>query len=324
VGKIDQSVKAYVKIPGIFTQLFNETFFDREHYIHPEDVSEQDSVTDVPLKGREMAERIRDVCMLSKSGMGFRIILGVEEQTDIHYYMPVRVMQLDAMHYEKQCRMKAADARQQGIQFPPVHGVPRGTVICPVMTVVLYVGEDRWDGPRELYDMYGLKEEEKKWLKQYVPNYPMHLIDARHMSEKELSRFTGDLKIFFTAMREDCNEEMMKGMVAKYPDTWYTLAVVKNDKRYSSYARTVTGSKDEENGGGIAVDKWLDKVEERGFRRGISQGISQGLSQGIDMITELYKRMASEGRQEDIKRSFEDAVYQRGLLQEYGLTEEGV
>ena len=161
--------------------------------------------------------------------------------------------------------------------------------------------------------MYGLKEEEKKWLKQYVPNYPMHLIDARHLSEKELSRFTGDLKLFFTAMREDCNEEMMKGMVAKYPDTWYT-----------SYARTVTGSKDEENGGGIAVDKWLDKVEERGFRRGISQGLSQGLSQGIDMITELYKRMASEGRQEDIKRSFEDAVYQRGLLQEYGLTEEGV
>ena len=100
MGKIDQSVKAYVKIPGIFTQLFNETFFDREHYIHPEDVSEQDSVTDVPLKGREMAERIRDVCMLSKSGMGFRIILGVEEQTDIHYYMPVRVMQLDAMQDE--------------------------------------------------------------------------------------------------------------------------------------------------------------------------------------------------------------------------------
>lgn len=76
MGKIDQSVKSYVKIPGIFTQLFNESFFDKEHYIDPEDVSEQDSVTDVPLRKQEIAERIRDVCMLSKSGMGFRIILG--------------------------------------------------------------------------------------------------------------------------------------------------------------------------------------------------------------------------------------------------------
>lgn len=241
--------------------------------------------------------------------------------------MPVRVMQLDAMHYEKQCRLKAAEARRQGVKFPPVYGVPKGTIICPVMTVVLYVGEERWDGPKELYDMYGLKEEEKEWLRPYVPNYPLHLIDARHMSEEELSRFTGDLKIFFTAMREDCSEEMMKGMVAKYPDTWYTLAVVKNDERYREYAQTVMNSISEENEGGIAVDTWLDKIEERGFQRGISQGISQGVAQGvaqgtilgIDMITELYKRMASDGRQEDMKRSFEDTAYQKGLLQEYGL-----
>ena len=138
-------------------------------------------MTDVPLKGREMAERIRDVCMLSKSGMGFRIILGVEEQTDIHYYMPVRDMLMDAISYDSQCRRIASTAKEKRENFQYSNGVPKGTYIMPVISLILYVGSKKWDGPTQLYDMFDIPEDRIEWAKQYIRNYPINLIDARHI-----------------------------------------------------------------------------------------------------------------------------------------------
>ncbi len=324
MGEIDKSVKSYVKIPEIFTQLFNECFFDKEHYISAGRLVEQDSVLTVS-GDKHSAERIRDVCMLSASGMQFRIILGVEEQTDIHYYMPVRVMQMDSMNYEYQCRKKAAAARKRGENFAPVEGVPKGTCIYPVMTIILYVGRKKWDGPTELYDMFNLSADEKNWLRKFVVNYPVYLIDARHMGNEELNRFTGDLKIFFTLLRDKYDEETVKGMIAKYPDTWYTLAVVKGDERYRECARSDEESRQAE--GGSVVDPNLDRIENKGFQRGIKQGISQGISQGINqgisqgfsLLNELYRKLIAEGRDSDLHRSLEDESYQMKLLEEYGL-----
>lgn len=320
MGAIDKSVKAYLKIPGIFAQLFNERFFEREYFVDPAHLQEQDSVLDVSLvrgdsskEKRESMERLRDVCMMAESGMGFRIILGVEEQTDIHYYMPVRVMLMDAIHYEAQCKKKAAEAREQGEKFIPVQGVPQGTVILPVMTVVLYLGEKEWDGPRTLYDMFDLPEKEKEICKRRVADYPIHLIDARHMTDEEVECFTDDLKIFFTALRDNYDENRIRKAVAKYPDTWYTLAIIKNDKRYIEHMKLLEESKRDK--GGISVDATLDRIENRGFQKGMSQGISQGIIQGI----ELSARLMKEGKTEEMKHALEDKDYLKELLGAYDI-----
>ena len=48
--------------------------------------------------------------MLYDDKLAFQIILGVEGQTGVHYYMPVRCMELDALSYSGQCRRIAEKA----------------------------------------------------------------------------------------------------------------------------------------------------------------------------------------------------------------------
>lgn len=48
----------------------------------------------------------------------------------------------------------------------------------------------------QLYDMFDIPEDRIEWAKQYIRNYPINLIDARHMSEEQINQFQGDLKAF--------------------------------------------------------------------------------------------------------------------------------
>lgn len=116
-----------------------------------------------------------------------------------------------------------AQALADGMDFNPVNGVPKGTKILPVITLVFYVGKKPWDGPRELYDMFDIPEDKKEWAKHYIPNYPLHILDARHLTDEQIESCNGDLKTFFYMIREDYDEEKLRGYVAKFRETCKSL-----------------------------------------------------------------------------------------------------
>ena len=71
--------------------------------------------------------------------------------------------------------------------------------IYPILTLVFYYDEKKWDGATDLYGMFppgteGKDGETKEVLRKYVPNYRMNLIDAGHMEEAELQRLSEDLQ----------------------------------------------------------------------------------------------------------------------------------
>lgn len=100
--------------------------------------------------------------------------------------------------------------------------------------------------------------------------------------------------------------------VAKYPDTWYTLAIIKNDERYIEYMKML--ERPQSDKGGIAVDATLDRIENRGFQRGIRKGIELGV--------ELSRRLQKEGRTEELERALADKDYMRELLGTCGMAPE--
>ena len=66
----------------------------------------------------------------------------------------------------------------------------REDFIYPILTLVFYYDEKKWDGATDLYGMFppGTEEkdgETKEVLRKYVPNYRMNLIDAGHMEDAE-------------------------------------------------------------------------------------------------------------------------------------------
>ena len=75
----------------------------------------------------------------------------------------------------------------------------REDFIYPILTLVFYYDEKRWDGATDLYGMFppgteGKDGETKEVLRKYVPNYRMNLIDAGHMEDAELQRLSEDLQ----------------------------------------------------------------------------------------------------------------------------------
>lgn len=111
MGDIDISIKNFIKIPPVFAQLFSRGIFHGEMDIDPDKLQELDTANqetirleDGQLKNLERLRDVEKITMLFDDKIAFRIIMGVEAQTGVNYYMPVRCMELDAMSYSYQCR----------------------------------------------------------------------------------------------------------------------------------------------------------------------------------------------------------------------------
>lgn len=200
MGEIDINVKNFIKINSVFAQLFERGAYNGKVHIEPDRLHELNASDQEVLKlndGRLMGlERFRDaqkVAMLFDDKIAFQVIMGIEGQTGVHYYMPVRCMEMDALSYAAQCRNIARNAKEKKKLKKYADGVPKGTKIMPVVTLVLYVGSKPWDGPLSVYDMFDISDSMKEYLMLTAPDYKMNLIDARHMTLEEIDRFEGDL-----------------------------------------------------------------------------------------------------------------------------------
>lgn len=322
MGDADISVKNFIKIRSVFAQLFSEGVYHGEVKIDPDKLQELDTANQETLKladGQiENLERLRDtqkITMLFDKRMAFQVILGVEEQTGVNYYMPVRCMELDALSYSYQCRRISEEAKENKTIKKYSDGVPKGTKIVPTLTLVFYVGKEPWDGPLSVYDMLDIPEERKEWARQTMPDYRMNLIDARHMKEEELDRFTGDLKAFLLLLRERIDRSRLKSVIAMHRETWYAVSVLKNDKRYIEYMDAVS---DKDMSGGVNMDAALDYLlEER-----LEEHREEGREEGEIKVNRLGILLTEAGRSNDFLNSLSNRELQRKLFVEFGLEDE--
>lgn len=70
-------------------------------------------------------------------------------------------------------------------------GFSKNDELIPVITLVLYLGTDPWDGPRSLYEMFGGENEK---ILPFVSDYKINLIEPQRMSDEEINRFHTDLR----------------------------------------------------------------------------------------------------------------------------------
>ena len=268
MGKVDIRVKNFIKVDTVFAQLFSEGVFKGSIKIDPNKLQELDSANQTMLKDLERLRDAQKIAMLFDDKLAFQVILGAEGQAGVHYYMPVRCMELDALSYSGQCRRISEKAKEKKKLKKYADGVPKGTKIVPTVTLVFYVGSKPWDGPKSVHDMLDIPEDMKEWAKVFIPDYQMHIIDARHLTEEEINRFEGDLKAFLLMIQENYNEEKLKNVVAMHRQTWYAIGAIKKDQRYVEY---IDKFSDEEMAGGVYMDAVLDRIEARGEAREIGR-----------------------------------------------------
>lgn len=63
--------------------------------------------------------------------------------------------------------------------------------LVPVITIVLHLSPEHWDGPRTLQEMFGDIDEA---LLRHLPDYHINLISPEELSEEQLSLFQTDLR----------------------------------------------------------------------------------------------------------------------------------
>lgn len=200
LGKIDVITKEYMKDPVIFADVFNKFLYHGKQVIRPESLIEMDSAEVVVPYGEGKAgvpeQKYRDALklMMTDGNIAY-CILGCEDQSRVHYAMPVKNMLYDSMQYARQVT-KAAKSHRQEKEHKPSSGEFLGGFyktdrLIPVVTLVIYWGPDRWDGPLSLKEMYAAADDA---IMRYVPDYKINLIAPEQMSDDEIKEFKSSLK----------------------------------------------------------------------------------------------------------------------------------
>jgi len=113
-------------------------------------------------KKTDAVQRYRDLlkfAVIKQDERTSYVLLGIENQTDVHYAMPVRNAIYDALQYGRQVADIAAGHRRNKNDFSGknngeyLSGFLKEDHIRPVITLVIHFGAEEWDGPLSLHEM---------------------------------------------------------------------------------------------------------------------------------------------------------------------------
>ena len=227
----DVALQEFFRDNERFADVFNGCLFRERRRVAPEELREMDTNSSVNILSRELQEvlkRTRDVIKFTGDGTCLRI-LGIENQQHIHYAMPLRTMIYDALTYLR----RAAGMIQKNRREKAYHnvdeflsGMKKEDRLIPCYTIVIYWGENKWDGPRSLEDMMEFEAGDERDF--YFQNYaPARLICVNEMEEYPFEN--KDVFQLFQAVHEmyqNAGRQMPETLQSVGLETAYTAAVV--------------------------------------------------------------------------------------------------
>ena len=161
----DKITKKYMQDTNIFADFFNGYIYNGDNIIQSDDLSEVDTsnIAFIPYaKGVKSItiQKYRDIlkkAVLMRSDKAYYLFLGIENQTDIHYAMPVRNMLYNALVYSQQVDVIAKYNRENGVckgGEEYLSGFTQKDKLIPIITVTVYWGTKPWDAPISLKEMF--------------------------------------------------------------------------------------------------------------------------------------------------------------------------
>lgn len=163
-----------------------------------------------------IAPKFRDMARKVAFGVNF-LIVGFEGQETIDYSLPLRNMNYDVAEYEKQARKIRKKVRKnpQGLQSGEyLYGFKFDSKLIPVVTFVLYSGENEWTGPTCLHDMLDFTDIPQS-MQRFVPNYKVNVISIKDI--KDTSIFKTDLRYVLDFLRFSDDKKKLKELVETTP-----------------------------------------------------------------------------------------------------------
>ena len=292
--------------------LINGGLLEGEQLVKPEDIKELDSSVFGKTKwfGRwTVRQRYRDIVRRVMLGVRF-VIIGIEEQGTVHFAMPVRALGYDFSSYDRQLkRIKRKHIYLKDLRGSAqiLSGILPEDLLSPCITIILYYGEEPWNGPRCLKDMLKVEDFPEPFRK-YINDYPLHILEVNQL--EHLEYFKTDLKLVFGFLQNRSNASRMKTFIQENETQ---LGQVDDD----AYDMMAVMSHSEE----------LDQMKNR-FRKGgnkvdmcqaLKEWMNESKQEGEARFAALTEKLLKDQRSDDLLKATGDKAYRDKLYQEYQL-----
>ena len=317
MGKADVVLKQWLKNKERFADLFNAVVFDGEQVIKPEELEEINSESGIVIEnaGREemdteaettkkmsdragkvryrTEQRFRDLVMRWK-GEAELAVLALENQEKIHYAMPVRGMLYDALSYTDQMRLiwgKLSEEEKKNVDANAFFSrFRKQDKLCPVISIIFYYGEEKWDGAIQLYELFGVEDRKLEHiLEKYVSNYKMNLIEVKNI--EDITKYKSDLQIIFHMLRYRKDKRRLLDYTKEHRDyfecvDYESLQAMVVLLNAGELLAKVNEKKGVDGNMCQALEEYYQDGVQEGIEKGILlgrvEGIEQGIEQGIE------------------------------------------
>ena len=321
MGEKDVLEKKLLMFNDVFADFVNGIMFDGK------DVVKEDELVDLSgwshYKGDDSKHRFqdRDVVKLWKKENVVISLIGIENQDIPDEDMVFRVISYDGASYRTQLVEKERRKRKKKVDKVAEKSAEK-LDIFPVITFVIYYGEEEWRHETTLHKRLNLDSE----LKHYVSDYSINLIDLKKLSEDDINKFKKDFKLIA--------DYMVKG--SKHKADRIDL---NHPEEVSELILRLTGEElpfeVECEEGGKNMEKFFEPMFERaeargraegeargraeGEARGRAEGRAEGKTEGESCLAKLISLLMSEGKNDKIKDVVENEEIRHGLYKEYGI-----
>ena len=236
-------------------------------------VVSKDDLVDVDTKSNsKQRDMIRKVAL----GINFAIV-GVENQDELDYELPVRIMYYDAVQYKKQVARIAKKVKAEENHLEPgeyLYGFKKSNRLFPVITFVLYAGVEPWDGSEMLYYIIDFTDIPDS-LRGLVQNYEVKIVDIRRLADTSV--FQTDVRHVFDFIRCAEDKETLYKLVNE--DSYYQNMDEEAYEVISKYAKLKEDMVNIENykgsKGGIDMCKGIRDLIEDSKEEGREAGVEQ-------------------------------------------------
>jgi len=294
----DLQKKSYFSDEKRFADLINGIVGAGKELIVPSDVSDMDSQTGfsrlLPAFGEKKGRRkqhYRDMVKKAVFGMNFMVI-GLENQEEVHYLMPLRCMAYETDEYEHQAvKVRKRVRRQKGISPAEfLSGFTKQDRLKPCITLVLYYGED-WDGAKNLRSLLEFTDIPEEFY-GLINDYHMHICEVHKFEDTDV--FRTDLKQVFDFIRYSKDPEKLYELVMNDPvyqkldeDAYEVIAEYVKSKELMEIKR------ENQEGGTVNMCEAITELMRRSRMEGVIQGIEQGIEQGVQALIEMSMKFGS-------------------------------
>lgn len=210
MGKKDLVGKDFFADRRRFAELFNAILYHGRDIIRAEELERVIRIYP-SLSGK--GEMSRDVFM---KDVKRNVCYGLELETESDYGMPERVMVYDACELEQQIKEISKQQKEESragnkLDYREKKSrMKRTDFLLPVVTVVLYLGTEHWEGRRKLSELHRIPAELQESLGQKLQDYGFTMAEADYVNP---DNFKTDLKEFFQAMQCRNDKEKLRELL---------------------------------------------------------------------------------------------------------------